>query len=159
MLAPQTTESIKPPRLNGSLTTPATAEMAAICKAAPQSRPRKYSGPASMNTMTTKHASDTRTAAIVVDALVAGIVMRADTQRVSSPMAAPRWLLNCRAAWRGRHSVQRLVLHPRRAANNKAPCRRSNPSCNRISQLHRFQGLLHQGAKASMWNLERPCRS
>jgi hypothetical protein len=53
--------------------------MTAICNAAPQSRPRKYSGPASMNTMMTKHASDTRNAAIAVEALVAGIVMRADT--------------------------------------------------------------------------------
>jgi hypothetical protein len=79
MLAPHTTESPNPPRLNGSLTTPATAEITAICKTELASRSRKLSGPANMNSMTTRQATDTSIAAIEVDALVTGMVIREHT--------------------------------------------------------------------------------
>jgi hypothetical protein len=73
---PQITESTKPPRSKSSLTTPAIAEMIAICTTALKSTPGKSSGPVSQKIITIKLATETRTAARESD-----MDMRADTSK------------------------------------------------------------------------------
>ena len=73
--APQIAERVSPPRLNESLTTPATTEIPTMCHPVSRSSFRKELGPAITNTSRNKQAVATRVETNAAETLEAGMVM------------------------------------------------------------------------------------